>query len=393
MTAPEVLGGRYELRGVLGRGGMAEVRDGWDTRLDRAVAIKLMHPVLGMQPETRTRFESEARSAAALNHPHIVAVHDSGEHHGMPFIVMERLSGFSLADQIERGPLPVPMARKVLDDVLDALTAAHDAGILHRDIKPGNILFTPSGEAKVTDFGIAKTAAAGVTMTGQIVGTMAYLSPNRLLGQPATPSDDLYAVGVVGYEALAGRRPFLPDHPGALARAIMDEQPPPLRALRPDVDPVLAAVIERAMARDPGLRFHNARAMRAALAGTVPVAAPGPPGPLGTRVLDTPVPPPSMVAVPPPPRRRSGPDRRLLWIGAAVAALLLAVMLAVFEAATSSNPPPQPATTSTPVTTTPATPTTTSPTTTTVPPVEPGQQGPPFDRPGKKPKRDGDGDD
>lgn len=388
MTAPELLGGRYELRGVLGRGGMAEVRDGWDTRLDRAVAIKLMHPVLGAQPETRTRFESEARSAAALNHPHIVAVHDSGEHLGMPFIVMERLSGFSLADQIARGPLSVPMARKVLDDVLDALTAAHDAGILHRDIKPGNILFTPSGEAKVTDFGIAKTAAAGVTMTGQIVGTMAYLSPNRLMGQPATPADDLYAVGVVGYEALAGRRPFLPEHPGALARAIMDEQPPPLGTLRPDVDPVLATVIERAMARDPGLRFHDARAMRSALTGTPPVVAPGPPGPMGTRVLDTPVPPPSMVAVPPP--HRPGPDRRLLWIAAAVAALLLGVMLAVFEAGTSSNPPPQPATTSTPVTTTPTTPPPT--TTNTVAPVEPGQQGPPFDRPGKKPKRNGNGD-
>ncbi|MEV3902709.1 serine/threonine-protein kinase [Mycobacterium sp. NPDC050551] len=387
MTAPEILGGRYELRGVLGRGGMAEVRDGWDTRLNRAVAIKLIHPALGSQPETRTRFEAEARSAAGLNHPHIVAVHDSGEHNGIPFIVMERLSGFSLADQIARGPLPVPMAHKVVDDVLDALTAAHDAGVLHRDIKPGNILFTPSGEAKVTDFGIAKTAEAGVTMTGQIVGTMAYLSPDRLMGHPATPSDDLYAVGVVGYEALAGRRPFLPEHPGALARAIMDEQPPPLRALRPDVDPVLAAVIERAMARDPGLRFHNARAMRAALAGTMPVAAPGPPGPMGTRVLDTPVPPPSMVAVPP--LRRSGPNRRKLWIGAAVAAILLAVMLAVFEAATSSSPPPQPATTSTPVTTTTTTPpTTTPPPTTVAPPVE---QGPPFEKPGKKPKRNGNG--
>jgi eukaryotic-like serine/threonine-protein kinase len=153
MQAPDVLGGRYELRGVLGRGGMAEVRDGWDTRLDRAVAIKLLYPMFSMQPDNRRRFEIEARAAAALNHPHIVAVHDSGEHDGTPYIVMERLSGRTLADVIARGPLPQPQVRSILDDVLSALAAAHAAGILHRDIKPGNILFTDSGVTKIADFG------------------------------------------------------------------------------------------------------------------------------------------------------------------------------------------------------------------------------------------------
>jgi len=165
MQAPEVLGGRYELRGVLGRGGMAEVRDGWDIRLDRPVAIKLLYPVFTSQPDNRMRFEVEARAAAALNHPHIVSVHDSGEHAGMPYIVMERLSEQTLADVIARGPLPQPQVRSILAEVLSALAAAHAAGILHRDIKPANILFSPSGHAKVADFGIAKSAASAHTDT------------------------------------------------------------------------------------------------------------------------------------------------------------------------------------------------------------------------------------
>ncbi len=251
---------------------MAEVRDGWDTRLARPVAIKILHPGIGTEPDNRRRFEAEARAAAALDSAHIVAVHDSGEHNGVPFIVMERLSGESLHDRILRGPLPLPLVRAVLDDVLAALAAAHDAGILHRDIKPANILFTTSGEAKVSDFGLAKTAQTNLTAAGQVFGTMAYLSPDRVLGRPASAADDIYAVGVMGYEALTGRRPFLHDNIGALAQAILHEQPPPIPMLRPDVDPALAAVIERAMARDPALRFPSARAMRAALGTHAPPA-------------------------------------------------------------------------------------------------------------------------
>ena len=140
MNTVVLLAGRYEVRGRLGRGGMAEVRDGWDTRLRRPIAIKLLHPAVSAQSGIRNRFDAEARAAAALNHPNIVAVHDSGEHDGTPFIVMERLPGETLAHQIARGPLSQERVHAMLDNVLAALTAAHRAAILHRDIKPGNIL-------------------------------------------------------------------------------------------------------------------------------------------------------------------------------------------------------------------------------------------------------------
>ncbi|MGZ4584644.1 MAG: protein kinase domain-containing protein [Mycobacterium sp.] len=377
MKAPELLGGRYELRGVLGRGGMAEVRDGWDTRLARPVAIKILHPGIGTEPDNRRRFEAEARAAAALDSAHIVAVHDSGEHNGVPFIVMERLSGESLHDRILRGPLPLPLVRAVLDDVLAALAAAHDAGILHRDIKPANILFTTSGEAKISDFGLAKTAQTNLTAAGQVFGTMAYLSPDRVLGRPASAADDIYAVGVMGYEALTGRRPFLHDNIGALAQAILHEQPPPVPMLRPDMDPALAAVIERAMARDPALRFPSARAMRAALGTHAPPAL----SPTGTRVMSAPLPP--MAAVPPPTMHRSNRRNTLLALGAVFAALLLGVILLAFSS--SDAGPSKTVTTSTTVappssTAVPSTTATLAPTGGAEVPVEP----PRGHKPGKK---------
>jgi serine/threonine protein kinase len=355
MIAPELLGGRYQLRGVLGRGGMAEVRDGWDTRLGRAVAVKLLYPALSTLPDNRRRFEAEARSAAALSHPNIVAVHDSGEHGGTPYIVMERLPGRSLADMIAYGPLPQPVVRTMLDQVLAALAAAHEAGILHRDIKPGNILFTDSGDAKVTDFGIAKTAEVNHTVTGQILGTVAYLSPERLAGRPASTADDLYAVGVVGYEALTGRRPFMQDNFAALARAICEQEPPPIAQLRPDVDPHLAAVLERAMARDPQRRFRSAWEMRAALVR--------PP----TMVMASPVPPIPAYQLPRrPPRRPVSRNRKIL---AAMGALLVIAFIAVafaLDTASQRKVPAAPVGTSTtlapppvsvsPVTTAPAPP-------------------------------------
>jgi serine/threonine protein kinase len=335
MQAPELLGGRYELRGVLGRGGMAEVRDGWDIRLDRPVAVKLLHPVFTTQPDNRTRFEVEARAAAALNHPHIVSVHDSGEHAGTPYIVMERLSGRTLADVIAQGPLPQPQVRSILDDVLSALAVAHAAGILHRDIKPANILFSALGDTKVADFGIAKSAGTTHTLTGQIVGTMAYLSADRIAGRPACVGDDLYAVGVVGYEALSGRRAFPQENLAELARAVAESTPPRLAVLRPDVDPALAAVIERAMARDPGWRFASADEMRAALAGRI-----GPPARPPTRILAVPLPDPMTMVVPP---RR---NRSRWWLlAAAVIAVLVAAIAFIVDSA-SQPAGVEPATTS-----------------------------------------------
>jgi serine/threonine-protein kinase len=338
MQAPELLGGRYELRGVLGRGGMAEVRDGWDIRLDRPVAVKLLHPVFTTQPDNRMRFEVEARAAAALNHPHIVSVYDSGEHAGTPYIVMERLSGRTLADVIAQGLLPQPQVRSILDDVLSALAAAHAAGILHRDIKPANILFSALGDTKVADFGIAKSAGTTHTLTGQIVGTMAYLSADRIAGRPASAADDLYAVGVVGYEALAGRRAFPQENLAELARAVAEDTPPPLAVLRPDVDPALAAVIERAMARDPAWRFGSADEMRAALAGRI-----GPPARPSTRVLAAPLPDPMTMVVAP---RR---NRSRWWLlAAAVIAVLVAAIAFIVDSA-SRPAVVEPVTTSTSV--------------------------------------------
>jgi serine/threonine protein kinase len=376
MQAPEVLGGRYELRGVLGRGGMAEVRDGWDTRLDRPVAIKLLYPVFSMQPDNRRRFEIEARAAAALNHPHIVAVHDSGDHDGTPYIVMERLSDRTLADLIDAGPLPQPQVRSILDHVLSALAAAHAAGILHRDIKPGNILFSHTGDTKLADFGIAKSAATPHTMTGQIVGTMAYLSADRIAGRPATAADDLYALGVVGYEALAGRRPFPQENLAELARSIADDRPVPLAVLRPDVDPKLEAVVDRAMAPEPQWRFGSADSMRAALAGRIEPPAGGRPP---TRVLASPLPDPATMLVPPSARR----SRSRLLLGLAAALMAIVIAAAAFIAdSTSRAPAPQPASTSTPV----PTPITTSlaPPPTSAPPPAQVDQGPPGQRKGNK---------
>lgn len=353
MTGNEVLAGRYELRDLLGCGGMAEVRDGWDTRLNRAVAIKLLHPTLQAQPDVRRRFEDEARSAASLSHPNIVSVHDYGEHDGTPYIVMERLPGRTLGDIIAQGPMSSGQVRAMLDDVLGALETAHAAGVLHRDIKPGNILLSTSGDSlKVADFGIAKTGGAAHTMTGQIIGTMAYMSPERVAGAPASVADDLYAVGLMAYEALLARRAFPQDNPAALARAIMDDPPPPVTAFRADVDPVLAEVVTRAMAPDPRARFASATQMRAALAGDPAALSAGaapsaPPSRPATRVMASPL-PPSMTYVPPPSRRFAGRAPKLAGAAAVLAAFAIAALALAMDPF-STAPAPQPVSTSTPV--------------------------------------------
>jgi serine/threonine protein kinase len=365
MSGREMLVDRYELRGILGCGGMAEVRDGWDTRLDRAVAVKLLHPALNVQPDIRRRFEDEARSAAALSHPNIVSVFDCGNHDGRPFIIMERLPGDTLHDHIAQGPIPPQRVRSIVDDVLSALTAAHAAGVLHRDIKPGNILVSADGTTmKVADFGIAKTAGAAHTMTGEIMGTMAYMSPERIAGAAASVADDLYAVGVIGYETLTGHRAFPQDNPATLAHAIMSGPAPSAAAARPDTDPTLAAVIDRAMDRDPQRRFASAEQMRDALGGNhsalfagVPlVAAPRP----ATKVLEEPLslggPPGTFVSpdaeffVPPRRRRPLSRNKKL----AAAAGAFIALVVAVIALATdpsSTTRVTEPAATQTPVST------------------------------------------
>lgn len=356
-----LLDGRYEVRGLLGLGGMAEVRDAWDMRLNRPVAIKLMHRALCARTEFYERFRAEARAAAGLSHANIVAVHDCGEENGTPFIVMERLPGPTLADEIARGPLSERRVVSVLDNVLAALSTAHASGVLHRDVKPGNILAAACGDGvKVADFGIAKTPAAVHTITGQIVGTLAYLSPERVAGAPASAADDIYAVGVVGYEALAGHRPFRKeDNIAALAHEILTDHPPPLKAERPDVDPELIAVIERAMARDPSRRFSSAEGMRVALNGGQPnrnvVPSSGPTRP-PTRVLPAPPLPPPGTFVSPgtyiaPMERRRLPrtTRAKRAVGAAAILALLVVAASVLLLSTSTSSEPAPVSTSTSV--------------------------------------------
>lgn len=266
LAESEVVAGRYRLGAVVGRGGMAEVRTAEDLRLGRSVAVKLLRTELAEQDGVRERFEEEARSAAKLSHPNAVAVYDTGEHEGVPYIVMERLPGTTVADLIARGPLETHTARRIGIEVLAALGAAHAAGLVHRDIKPANVLLSPDGTAKVADFGIAKSAEAQThTTAGMLMGTATYLPPERLAGHPATPESDLYSVGVLLYEAVTGKLPFHGDTPLVVASAIQRGRPRPVQELRPDVDQRLAAVIQRAMSSNPYDRFRSASAMAAAL--------------------------------------------------------------------------------------------------------------------------------
>jgi serine/threonine protein kinase len=370
MATPPLLGDRYQLRGVLGRGGMGEIREGWDLRLQRAVAIKLLHPGFSADVDNRRRFQTEAHSAAALTHPNVVAIHDYGEHHGTPYIVMERLPGHNLADEIARGPVQQARVHVILDSVLSALAVAHAAGIVHRDIKPANILFTSDGAIKVADFGIAKTTANSYTQAGQIVGTLAYLTPERLAGRPADPTDDLYAVGCVGYESLTGRRPFPQEDLGALTRAILTDTPVPLMALCPFVAPPLASTIEHAMARDPRQRFASAGAMRSSLANPGPASPPTPSQRPSTVLLTAPV--AESLPMGAYGSAKAAGSRRIAKrtaVAGIVGCLTLAVILLVanspFDASTpattSTSLPPAPlpsSTTTTTPTTTPTTPTT-----------------------------------
>jgi hypothetical protein len=263
---------RYELAEPLGHGGMADVWAARDLRLRRDVAVKFLGPGVATRADGKARFEAEARSAASLNHPNIVTVYDSGEHDGSPFLVMERLPGRTLADEIAEGPLDPERALSVAGDVLAALEAAHDAGIVHRDIKPANVLLCPDGTAKVADFGIAKASSEVDVTTGRVIlGTPAYLAPERLAGRPATPASDLYSVGVLLYEALSGRAPFEGPSPVAVANAVQSDLPPALTELRPELPGNLTAAVERAMDKDPDRRFAGAVEMAHALSGPMPI--------------------------------------------------------------------------------------------------------------------------
>lgn len=329
MVVPQCLAGRYELRRLLGSGGMGTVYEGWDRRLERTVAVKLLNEELARHSDIRQRFELEARAAAMLVNPKVVAVYDTGEHEGIPYIVMERLPGRTLADELAAGPIPQHRVRAILLDMLEAVAAAHDAGVIHRDIKPSNVLLTGTGSAKIADFGIAKSTEHNLTQTGTLVGTAAYLSPERVMGLPAGPQSDIYSVAIVGFEALSGRAPFQADTPLGLIRAITDDPVPALEDLVPGIDPSLAAAIARATRKKPEERFDSARAMAAAL-GHPPdssvVSA------LPTTQAPSPYAPTAVVRI-----ERPTSSTRAMLIGAAL--LLLLVVMVVFNRRGDPSPP------------------------------------------------------
>jgi serine/threonine protein kinase len=275
LGAHSAVAGRYAIGELLGRGGMGEVFDATDLRLDRPVALKRLRSDLADDPAMRRRVEEEARLAARLVHPHVVTVFDSGVDAGHPFIVMERLAGRTLRDDLAQGPLPSAEVRELGLQVLDALGAAHDIGLIHRDVKPGNILAAPAGGWKVADFGIARSVDADhtLTSTGELLGSPSYLAPERLEGLPATAASDLYSLGVLLYEAASGVRPFGDGEPLTIAMRIRDGAHPTLRDVAPGLDERMAAAIERAMALDPAARFGSAAEMATALRGGTPARA------------------------------------------------------------------------------------------------------------------------
>jgi beta-lactam-binding protein with PASTA domain/predicted Ser/Thr protein kinase len=282
-----LLGRRYELGGLLGHGGMAEVYQAGDTRLGRDVAIKVLRSDLARDPSFLSRFRREAQSAASLNHPMIVAVYDTGQDNAvtppLPYIVMEYIRGRTLREVLQsEGRITPQRATEIVADVCSALEYSHNAGIIHRDIKPGNVMLTPDGAVKVMDFGIARAIAATtstVTATAAVMGTAQYLSPEQARGENVDARSDIYSTGVLFYELLTGRPPFTGDSPVALAYQHVREDPAPPSTLEPDLPPDLDAVVLKALAKNPDNRYQSAREMREDLERALS----------GARVLATPV--------------------------------------------------------------------------------------------------------
>ncbi len=281
-----LLAGRYELGELIGRGGMADVRVGTDTRLGRRVAIKLLKPSLANDPNFRTRFRREAQDAAKMAHPTIVRIFDAGEESVrdatgaeslLPFIVMEYVDGRLLKDVLADGPIEPAEAARIIGQVLTALEYSHRAGVVHRDIKPGNIMITSSGQVKVMDFGIARAisdSTATIAETSAIVGTAQYFSPEQARGESVDARTDLYSTGVVLFELLTGRPPFHGENPVAVAYQHVNSDAAAPGTLNPKVSPALDAVVLRALSKDRFARYQSASEFRAdveaAAAGEVP---------------------------------------------------------------------------------------------------------------------------
>ena len=251
-----VLGGRYRLDQVIGQGGMATIFRATDSQLGREVAVKVLRPEFGSDPQFVERFTREARAAASLSHPNIVQVYDYGTAPAGPYIVMEQVAGGDLSVALgEHGALPPTAVARTGQQVADALAAAHARGLVHRDIKPGNILLSPDGRVQVADFGIAQAAASSpVTATGITLGSVLYFSPEQARGDTATPASDIYSLGLVIYELLTGQRAFSGDSPAAVAVARLSGGVPSPMSVRQDMPPALDAIVRWCLATDPGAR-------------------------------------------------------------------------------------------------------------------------------------------
>ncbi len=311
-----LIGGRYSLGELLGRGGMAEVRKGTDTRLGRVVAVKRLRTDLASDVTFQARFRREAQSSASLNHPAIVAVYDTGEETAsdgsgvsQPYIVMEFVAGRTLRDILREGRKILPeRALEITSGVLSALDYSHRAGIIHRDIKPGNVMLTPSGDVKVMDFGIARAmsdSSSTMTQTAAVVGTAQYLSPEQARGEPVDSRSDVYSAGCLLYELLTGRPPFVGDSPVAVAYQHVREPAAPPSDHDDELPPEIDAIVMKALAKRVEDRYQSAAAMRndierylaghpvhaAAVAPVLPVEAPTTITP-ATAMVSTPVTPP-----------------------------------------------------------------------------------------------------
>ena len=354
VTGNTLVDGRYRILRRIGSGGMADVYCAEDSHLGRQVAIKVLHRRFAQDQEFVERFRREAKSAAGLNHPNVVGVFDRGEHEGTYYIAMEFLTGRTLKD-IVTADAPLPQER-VIDlgtQILQAAGFAHRHGVIHRDFKPHNVIVDELGHAKVTDFGIARAGASEMTETGSIMGTAQYLSPEQAQGHAVTATSDIYSIGVMLYEMLAGRLPFEGDSAVAVALKHLSEQPPPISQWRPDVHPALEAVVMAALAKDPAQRWQSAEDLAAALeaaraqieaghnggqdtAAFAPIAMPADDATAATQVAGSPEPVLAPVADP---RREREKERRwpLFAIGLLTLALIAALLYVILSGALAAE--------------------------------------------------------
>jgi eukaryotic-like serine/threonine-protein kinase len=319
--ASRVLGGRYRLEQQLSSTQMAEVWLAHDPVLERRVVVKLLAP-----EADRLRFEREARAVAALAHPNIVQLYDSGDERGRPYMVLEYVPGGTLTDRLpDSAHLPDPQTRAIATDIAAGLAHAHARGVVHRDLKPGNVLFDAEGRAKIADFGIARVQGIDtLTEDGTVLGTAAYMSPEQVVGEPATAASDVYAFGILLYLMLTGRLPFEAENPLDVAAMQRDAEAPAVRSIRPDAPADLAALATAALAKQPSARPPDGAAL---LAGLRP---PEPPGVAPADASDA----PTTLIPPPVGARRQWP--RLVVLGLVLAAAGVAVAVLVFGSPSSS---------------------------------------------------------